>query len=171
MRSSPMARNYGAPFKNHETGHKESDTSEADAIASKAVAQNKSDVDRRTQAVNRKFTEGDRSSYDPTGSKMEGLNEDLATFERQGQLSKEEGSTVRSKRQQAANDAGEKRAGLDKEIATSTSKATSETEYLLQGLENSNKPKEQTPSQRRAAAAAAAKAKNSKKGKRGRKKG
>ena len=57
MRSSPMARNYGAPFTNNETGNKESDTSEADAIAAKAIEQNKGAVDRRTQRINKKFTE------------------------------------------------------------------------------------------------------------------
>jgi hypothetical protein len=166
-----MARNYGAPFTNNETGNKESDTSEADAIAAKAVAQNKDAVDRRTQRVNKKFTEGDRASHDPTGSKMAGLNEDLATFVNQGQISEGEASTTRSLNQQMANDAGEKREALDKEIAESASKATSATEYLLQGLDKSNRPKEMTASQKRAAAAAAAKAENSKKRKRGRGKG
>ena len=166
-----MARNYGAPFTKNETGNKESDTSEADAIAAKAIAQNEYNVDQRTQQINKKFTEGDRQNHDPTGSKMAGLNEDLATFVTQGQISKGEASTTRSINQQNANDAGEKRAELDKEIAASTSKAPSATEYLLQGLDKSNRPPELTAKQKREKAAAEAKAKNSKKGGRGRRKG
>jgi hypothetical protein len=166
MKGSPMARNYGAPFKKHKPGHTEPT---AEEMAKSAIDTNKSGVSRAEGRVEKKWTEGDRASSDPTGSKRKGSNEDLDSFVRQGQLTSEDASKVRSTKAQAAAGAKAKRERLNTEKKEAVSKVSSPTSNLLDNLDKSNRPKELTESQKRAAAYTANKAKNSKKGKKGKK--
>tara|TARA_R110002096_G_scaffold3155_1_gene15954 strand:- start:35 stop:535 length:501 start_codon:yes stop_codon:yes gene_type:complete len=162
MKGSPMARNYGAPFK------KDTEPT-AEEMAKSAIDKNKGDVSRAEGRVEKNWTEGDRASSDPTGSKLASLNEDQAQFVKDGQISEKMATTVRSNQVTNSKAAAEKRALLDAKKKEAVSKVSSPTSNLLDSLDTSYRPAEPTAKQKREATVAEAKAKKGKKGKKGKK--